>query len=235
MSGIDLATIDDREDIESAYDYARGYQAAMALKQKLDYSDLASTPDDGLRYEILDGELFVTPSPSIPHQRVSRELQRQLVAYFHPDGRGEVFDAPLDVILSPHDVVEPDLLVVTQASQFSHRGVEGAPALVVEILSPSTKQRDRTVKAQRYAELGIPSYWIVDIDARRVTCYRAENSRYVVMAEAEGDAMLELKDWPGLTLVLGDVWKPSPLERRSGEYGRRRDFSLEAGNKGRYS
>ena len=120
----------------------------MALKQKLDYSDLAGTPDDGLRYEILDGDLFGTPSPSIPHQRVSRELQRQLVAYFHPDGRGEVFDALLDVILSPHDVVEPDLIVVTQASQFSQRGIEGAPTLVVEILSPSTKQRDRTVKVQ---------------------------------------------------------------------------------------
>ena len=112
----------------------------MALKQTLDYSDLACAPDDGLRYEILDGDLLVTPAPSVVHQRVSRRLQRQLEDYFHAEGRGEVFDAPTDVILTPHDVVEPDLLVVTDIQQLSRRGVEGPPALVVEILSSSTRE-----------------------------------------------------------------------------------------------
>ena len=188
----------------------------MALKQKLDYSDLASAPDDGLRYEILNGDLLVTPAPSLVHQRVSRRLQRQLEDSFHTAGRGEVFAAPADVILTPHDVVEPDLLVVTDAQQLSRRGVEGPPTLVVEILSPSTRDHDQTLKARRYAELGIPHYWIVDPDALRVAFYRAKGPRYVVAAEAEGDTTVEAPGWPGLTIAVGELWKPSPLERPDG-------------------
>ena len=82
------------------------------LKQKLDYSDYAAIPPDRNRYEVLDGELLVTPAPSPLHQRVSKRLQRQLEQFFEAGGRGEVFDAPIDVILSVHDVVQPDLVVV---------------------------------------------------------------------------------------------------------------------------
>ena len=188
----------------------------MALKQKLDYFDLASAPDDRLRYEILDGELLVTPAPSLVHQRVSRRLQRQLERFFESGGRGEVFAAPTDVILTPHDVVEPDLLVVTDIQQLSRRGVEGPPALVVEILSPSTRDRDQTLKARRYAELGVPHYWIVDPDALRITFYRAEGQRYVVAAEADGDTTVDAPGWPGLTIAVGELWEPSPLARTNG-------------------
>jgi len=108
------------------------------LKTKLDYDDLATAPEDGNRYELLDGDLFVTPAPSPQHQRASKRLQRQLEHYFEERGLGEVFNAPLDVILTRRDVVEPDLVVVADAQQISARGIEGAPMLVVEILSPST-------------------------------------------------------------------------------------------------
>ena len=199
-----------------AYDRGGRRLGIMALKQKLDYSDLASAPDDGLRYEILNGDLLVTPAPSLVHQRVSRRLQRQLEDYFHTAGRGEVFDAPADVILTPHDVVEPDLLVVTDAQQLSRRGVEGPPTLVVEILSLSTRDHDQTLKARRYAELGIPHYWIVDPDALRIVFYSAEGRRYVVAAEAEGDTTVVAPGWPGLTIAVGELWKPSPLERADG-------------------
>jgi len=92
---------------------------APRLKTRLDYDDLAHAPDDGKQYELLDGDLFVTPAPSPFHQRVSKRLQRQLERYFEDGGLGEVFNAPLDVILTSHDVVEPDLIVVTDASQIS--------------------------------------------------------------------------------------------------------------------
>jgi Uma2 family endonuclease len=91
---------------------------AHAVKRKLGYDDLAGMPDDGLIREILDGELVVTPAPSPMHQRVSKRLQRQLEAYFEGRGLGEVFDAPLDAILGQHDVVEPDILVVTTPHRF---------------------------------------------------------------------------------------------------------------------
>ena len=170
-------------------------------------ADLEAFPDDGKRYEIIDGELYVTPAPSPLHQRVSKRLQRQLEAYFEVGGLGEVFNAPIDLILTHHDVVQPDLVVVTEARQVSGRGIEGAPLLVVEVLSPSTRAQDRTVKARRYAALGIPHNWIVDPEARRIECYRAEAGAYVLALEGQGDTTLGFPDWPGLAIALADVWR----------------------------
>src|SRR5437867_8526242 len=173
------------------------------LKQKLDYEDYARIPPDRNRYELLEGELYVTPAPSPLHQRVSKRLQRLLEAYFETGGLGEVFNAPIDLILTRQDVVQPDLVVVTDPTQVSARGIEGAPALVVEVLSPSTRDHDRTAKARRYAALGIAHYWLVDPDAARLECYRAEGTVYTLVVEAQGEATLAHPDWPDLSLPLG--------------------------------
>src|SRR3990172_9661557 len=172
----------------------------IGLKQKLDYSDYACIPPDGKRYEILEGELYVSPAPSPLHQRASKRFQRQIEAYFEARGLGEVFDAPIDVILTLHDVVQPDLVVVTDPAQISRRGIEGAPALVVEVLSPTTRDHDRTTKARRYAALGVRHYWVLDPEGSRLDCYRLEGGEYVLAARAEGDQSLTHPDWPGLTL-----------------------------------
>src|SRR2546422_1869074 len=103
---------------------------APRLKTRLDYDDLAHAPDDGKQYELLDGDLFVTPAPSPFHQRVSKRLQRQLERYFEDGGLGEVFNAPLDVILTKHDVVEPHIAGDTDPPQALRPGIEGAPAIV---------------------------------------------------------------------------------------------------------
>ena len=177
------------------------------LKQKLDYSDYARIPPDGKRYELMEGDVYVTPAPSPRHQRVSRRLQRQLEDYFHARNLGEVFNAPIDLILTPHDVVQPDLVVVTEPAQVSDRGIEAPPALVVEVLSPSTREHDRTVKGRRYAALGIRHYWLVDLEASRIECYRAETGAYALVVQAEGDASLSHPDWPGLTISLAELWR----------------------------
>ena len=101
----------------------------------------------------------------------------------------------------------PDLVVVAEPGQISARGIEGAPLLVVEILSPSTRNQDRTVKARRYAALGIRHYWIIDPDASRIECYRVEAGSYVPVAQGQGDSSLTHHDWPDLTLTLGDLWR----------------------------
>lgn len=176
------------------------------LKQKLDYSDYAQISTDGNRYELMEGELYVTPAPSPQHQRISKRLQRQLEAYFEGRSLGEVFNAPIDMILTFHDVLQPDLVVVADAQQISQRGIEGPPTLVVEILSPSTRQTDLTVKARRYAALRIRHYWIVDPEARRLVCYRDEDGIYVQLVAAEGDGSISHPDWPGLTIVLSELW-----------------------------
>lgn len=175
------------------------------LEQRLDYDDYADIPPDGKTYELLDGRLCVTPAPSPFHQRASKRLQRQLETYFEARGLGEVFNAPIDLILTRHDVVQPDLVVVTDPGQVSARGIEGAPALVVEVLSPTTTRRDRTVKADRYAALGVRHYWLLDPEACRLECFRLEAGAYVLVAQTEGTAVLALPDWPDLTVNLGDV------------------------------
>ena len=103
---------------------------AHGLRQRLMYNDLAQTPDDNRRYELLDGVRFVTPSPRPLHQRVSKRLQRQLEAYFEDKELGEVFNAPVDVILTRHDVVVPDLVVVTTPPQVTERAIEGTPTII---------------------------------------------------------------------------------------------------------
>lgn len=176
-------------------------------RRKLGYDDLLGMPDDGLIREILDGELVVTPAPSPLHQRVSKRLQRQLEDYFEARGLGEVFNAPLDAILGPHDVVEPDILIVTDTATISTRAIERAPMLVVEILSPSTERTDRTRKRDRYAVSGIEHYWLVSIEERSVLCLRLSRGTYVVAAEGRGDTGLVHPDWGDLRLDLAALWR----------------------------
>lgn len=176
------------------------------LKQKLDYDDLAHIPPDRLRYELAEGELHVTPAPSPQHQWASKHLQRQLEAYFEGRGLGRVFDAPVDVILTPHDVFEPDLVVVTDRSLITKRAIEGPPTLVVEVLSESTSLYDRTTKSRRYAALGVDHYWIVHLDGRALECYRRNGERYETVARVGGDAKLRHPDFPDLVVHTAPLW-----------------------------
>jgi Uma2 family endonuclease len=177
------------------------------LGRKLTYSDLHVTPDDGKRYELVRGALLVTPSPSPRHQRVSKRLGRLLEDYFEGRGLGEVFVAPVDLILTNEDVLVPDLLVVQDPSHVSARGIEAPPLLVVEILSPSTRVQDRGVKAQRYAELGVTHFWIVDPDQSVLECFRLANGAYEPVASAAGEASLAHPSWPGLVIDMAALWR----------------------------
>jgi Uma2 family endonuclease len=180
---------------------------APAPNRKLDYSFIEATPNDGMRYELVDGELFVNPAPSLTHQRISKRLFRQLEDYFQARSLGEVFYAPIDVILTRHDVFEPDLIVVGDASYLAERGVEGPPILAVEILSPSTRRLDRAVKFVRYAALGIRHYWIVDPDDQRVECFRLAGNAYESLVSGAGDVTLSHPDWDGLLIELAALWR----------------------------
>lgn len=178
---------------------------ATRLRGKLGYADYARLPDDQ-RYEILDGALYVTPSPSPLHQRLSRRLERCLEDYFEPRGLGELFHSPIDLILGPHDIAVPDIVVVSSPAQVSARGLEGAALLVVEILSPPTRARDRGVKAQRYAALGVAHYWLADPRALTVECLRREGGAYHAVVKMSAPGVLRHPDWPGLALDLGALF-----------------------------
>jgi Uma2 family endonuclease len=182
----------------------------MAIRTKLTYDDYAALPDDGKRYEVLAGELYAVPAHTPFHQRDSKRLQRQLEAFFEGNGLGEVFNAPCDVILAPHDVAQPDILVVLNPSQISQRGVERAPALVVEVLSPSSRNYDRIKKAGRYLATGVEHYWILDPEARHLQCLCAQEGAWVVVAEGKEDDGVTDPSWPELTIELAPLWKAPP-------------------------
>ena len=177
------------------------------LRRKLDYSDIAVVPEDGKRYELLRGDLFVNPAPSPVHQRISKRLQRQLENYFEARSIGEVFDAPIDLILTDQDVFVPDLIIAADPSHISRRGIEAPPLLVVEILSPSTRRVDRGVKSRRYAELGVQHYWIVDPDEKRIECYRLEKGAFRALVDAHGETTMTHPNWDGLTVDLAALWR----------------------------
>ena len=131
--------------------------------RKFTYADYLNTPDDA-RYELLDGELIMSPAPNRLHQSASIYLSHNLVSLILSAGIGYIFAAPFDVVLSNTDVVQPDIMFVSSARAhiITDANIRGAPGLVVEILSPSTENRDRVFKRALYARHGVKEYWLAD-------------------------------------------------------------------------
>jgi Uma2 family endonuclease len=144
---------------------------------RLTYDDFLLLPDDGLRHEIIDGEHYVTPSPSLRHQDLVTLLCVSLGRHVEdrPD-RGRLFVSPFDVVFSFHDIVEPDLIFVAadQLDILTDKNIRGTPAMVIEVLSPSTRARDRRIKLQLYERSGVREYWLVDPDVNAVTIHRRQ-------------------------------------------------------------
>jgi Uma2 family endonuclease len=174
----------------------------------LTYEDYVGLPDDGRRYEILDGELVVSPAPAPRHQGVSGNLFFVLLGHVREGRLGSVYCAPIDVILARDCVVQPDLVFVAAAREsiVSERAIEGPPDLAVEILSAWSEGRDRVAKAELYARYGIRHYWIVDPVARTLEVYEAEGTAYRCVATHAGAARVRASLFPGLAIDLGCVW-----------------------------
>lgn len=150
-------------------------------KTLLTYSDYVQIPEDGQRHEIIEGQHYVTPSPITRHQRISRHTHFQLYEQIELAGHGEVFDAPTDVLLSDIDIVVPDIFVILagNASIIGEKNIQGAPDLVVEITSPSTKSRDLKLKRLLYEKRGVPEYWVILVDEDAVEKFVLERGAYV--------------------------------------------------------
>ena len=174
----------------------------------LTYEDYCALPDDGRRYEVIEGELAVTPSPRRAHQRFSRNLLVVLHAHVREHDLGEVFDAPFDVILEDTSIVVPDVLFVSRdrLTIVTERGVEGAPDLIVEILSSATARRDRVEKAQLYARHGVGHYWLADPVGRTFETFELTGGQYRLVVSLSGAALFAPSLFPGLTIPLRDLW-----------------------------
>ena len=159
---------------------------AMPVQQGEWTAELArALPDDGNRYEVLDGELFVTPAPALLHQRALLELYVRLRPYVEAHGLGEVLLSPADIEFSPKRLLQPDLFVIPDAPGGRRKNWREVKSLLlaVESLSPSTARADRIKKRKIYQEEGVPEYWIVDLDARAFERWRPGESRPEVLAE----------------------------------------------------
>lgn len=183
----------------------------MATKTKLTYEDYETFPDDGNRYEIIDGEVFVSPSPFEPHQIAVGEITTALNIHMRARRLGRVYAAPFEIVLDPHTVFQPDVLYIARErlSIVDARGrVRGAPDLCVEVLSASTRNVDRIVKFQQYARFGIAEYWIVDTDLQTVETYALENGVYTLIVNAHNQDRVVSRVLPMLMLQAFEIFTP---------------------------
>lgn len=175
------------------------------------YEDYAALPDDGKRYEILDGELFVTPSPLAWHQQISMNLTLALGMHVRAHKLGQLFYAPFDVVLSRTDVVQPDILFISaaRAEIITRANVQGAPDLVIEVLSDGTRRNDEIQKRNAYDRFGVAEYWIVDPELELMTIYRRDADGFRRVAEVENGphGVITTPLLPGLSLPIRDVFQ----------------------------
>ena len=164
------------------------------------YEDYAALPDDGRRYEIVNGVLVMAPAPTPEHQDIVGEIYVALRAYVKLAGLGRVFMGPLDVQLSPENTFQPDLVVLLNAhlERVAEKKISGAPDLAVEIASPSTAAYDRLTKYEKYAQAGITEYWIVKPTRRTVEVLVLENGEYRSLGVFSEQATLPSRVIPGL-------------------------------------
>lgn len=176
----------------------------MPVDIRLTYDDYSLLPNDGKRYEIIEGELFVTPSPNFLHQSVVTNMTYYLSAFLKDHPLGRVLVSPFDVVFSQLDVVEPDVLYVSKArsSVLTDKNVQGSPDLVIEVLSLSTAKMDRTTKLKLYARFGVEEYWIIDPEGPAAEIYRREKGALDLAATLDAKGLLTSPLFPGFSLPL---------------------------------
>jgi Uma2 family endonuclease len=176
---------------------------------RLNYEDYCALPNDGKRYQIIDGELFVTPSPVTKHQRASWNLALIIGNYLEQNPVGVAFTAPFDIVLDDHTVVVPDLAYVSNENRarLTDKNIRGAPDLIAEILSPSTARMDRVLKLNRFAAHGVPHYWIIDPENETLEALVLDPPGYRVAAALGREAVFEPALFPGLQIPLTKLFK----------------------------
>ena len=174
----------------------------------LTYEDYRLLPDDGTRYELMEGELFVvSPAPLIRHQTALVNLLFALVATLEKPGLARVLPAPTDLVLSPTTVLQPDLIVIgaARSSVITARAIEGIPDIVVEILSPGSLDRDMYIKKRLYQRFGVPEYWVVDLDAGSLVAHRLDQGTYGIRARYDRASILESPEFPTLKVPMHEI------------------------------
>lgn len=176
------------------------------------YEDYLTFPEDSWGYQIIEGELVVSPSPKTIHQAVLMNLSLAISVFVRNKKCGEVFFAPFDVILDNHNIVQPDILFISNENKdvLTEDNVKGAPDLIVEVLSQSTRQFDLLGKKDVYQKFGIKEYWIIDPENKSVAVYFLEKGQYAIHNQEEKEGIISSKILNGFKLSLKEIFN-SPI------------------------
>lgn len=182
---------------------------APATSTKLTYDDYVKLPDDGKRYEIIDGELYVNPAPVPTHQFIIANIITAFRGYARAHG-GRAAGAPIDVLLGEGRIVQPDVVFIKndRASIIGPKNIQGPPHIVVEVLSDGTRRYDEVKKRKLYESSGVDEYWVVDPEVELVKIYRASGGVYANAAEISADdgGIITSPLLPGFSLPIAEVF-----------------------------
>lgn len=175
----------------------------------LTYDDYLSLPNDGKRYEVIEGELVMSPAPEPEHQDVLGNLFEPLRSLVRTHALGKIYCAPIDVVLSMTDIVQPDIVFIARDRLFGvkKKNIVIPPDLVIEILSPSTRILDRTKKKSLYERYGVKEYWIVDPEKKLVEVYRLQGSAYSAPTVLAANELLTSPLLPELSFPVQKVFE----------------------------
>ncbi len=176
-------------------------------KKKYTYEDYMKTSDDK-RYELIEGDLLMTPSPVPNHQRISRKIEFVLEEFVTQNNLGEIFDAPCDVYLDEENVVQPDMLFIShhRLAIIGEKNIQGAPDLVIEIVSENSAYRDVVQKKRLYARFGVKEYWIVIPDCEEIEIYTLKDNTYQLYKSYDKGDILESPSLKGLNIALKEIF-----------------------------
>lgn len=183
----------------------------IVREQPMTYGDYAELPDDGNRYELVEGVLeMMSPSATIKHQMISFQIQKKLSQSCEDEYY--ILNAPLDVILSPTEVRQPDLVMIhrDRIHIMKNHGIEGAPDLVVEILSPSSIRRDKVSKLKSYAFYAIPEYWIVDPGNSTLEQYVLHEQSYELIEVYDENEIIQSNHIPCVSFSMNEIMNKIP-------------------------
>jgi len=180
---------------------------AVKRSIKFTYEDYLHFPEDK-RYEIIDGEVHMVPSPVPYHQMVLGNLYLRLCEIVEEKGIGEVYFAPLDVVFSDIDVVQPDIMFISKErlNIITERNIQGAPDLIVEIISPSSEYRDRVIKRKLYSKYGVKEYWLVDLEKKEIEVMGLKESGLETVKIYKRTDILESLVLKGIKIKLDDIF-----------------------------
>jgi len=180
----------------------------LEKKKAWTYKDYLTLPEDNNLYEIIDGELYMTPAPTPLHQKVSHNLQRLLGNFVKQHDRGDIYPAPVDVVFDSSNIVQPDIIFISRENRsiVKEKNIQGAPDLVIEIVSPGTFQKDRVFKMKIYARYGVKNLWLIDPHNRTLEAFELDKETYRLVDALAGEEIFRPSLFPDLTIPLKEIW-----------------------------